>query len=251
MPTNKEISNVRCARRKWHQTKSLPVTWGVTMKSNLQQIPQIQQVRPRSTIAVFVAKCCHHSALWTDTCWSTPVRDLSHARFVVRHSPPMVTCTDTGVPTIFVTAVKAMVLVVVPARKWEKEKQFLSSCPLLVTKSRLQTDPGLMMSHSRPSSVPFVLNTFTASSVSRFMSCHSIPVKRSDVRIAPTPAPPTTISSFTGTCFISSLVLAQGSHHFHHRPVRLSLVDCHYWYSSSRKKLISLRWYSSHLTYLQ
>ena len=165
MPGNKEISSVRCVRRKCHLTKSLPVTWEVITKSNQQQIPQTPLAKPRCTTAVFVERCCHLLALWIDTCWFILVRDLSHVKSVVKRSPPTVTCTDTDAPTISEIAVRAMGPVAVPAKRWEKEKLPLPWChPLTKYLSRAQKDPGQMRCHSRPSNVQFVQSISTVNS---------------------------------------------------------------------------------------
>ena len=237
------------------------------MKLSQLQILQTLQVRPRCTTAASVARCCHPSPLWTVICWSTLVRDLSHAKFVVKHSPPMGTCTDTEEPTTWGTVVRAMVLVVLP-RKWGKEKLRLPWClPSTKSQSSLSMtespDPVLTTCPSLLSNVQSVPNISTANCPWRSTSSRSILVKRSGARTAPTPAPPTTTSSSTATCSTTSptpppcsrpspatpppllypLHLPEiyrfwSHHHHHHRhhPHQL-LVFC------SRKRLITCHWF--------
>ena len=67
----------------------------LTMRSSHLQTLTIQLVRPRSTTAVSVARCCRRSAHLIDTCWSILESDLFLANSAARPSQQMATCIDT------------------------------------------------------------------------------------------------------------------------------------------------------------
>ena len=90
-----ETTSVPSATRTCPVRRSSPAICEVTTRSNHPPTLRTPQVRPRCTTAVSVARCCHPSPLWTVICWSTLVRDLSHAPSADKPSPPMGTCTDT------------------------------------------------------------------------------------------------------------------------------------------------------------
>ena len=96
----RRITNAPSATLCWPTRRSLHPTSEDTTRSNLHQIPTIPRARPRCTTAASAERCSLHSALWTDTCWSTPVSVHSLVFSVDKPSLPTETCTGTRGPTV-------------------------------------------------------------------------------------------------------------------------------------------------------